>query len=49
MVIIIVYVTIIIRKKVKHIFPGNEHREFHEKNIFQCMVHKVFLFITKGN
>ena len=33
MVIIIVYVTIIIRKKVKHIFPGNEHREFHEKII----------------
>ena len=33
MVIIIVYVTIIIRKKVKHIFPGNEHREFHDKII----------------
>ena len=40
------------KKKVRCIFPGNEHKEFCEKNykiIFQYRIHKIFLFITKGN
>ena len=50
MVIIIVYVTIIIRKKVRHIFPGNEHREFHEKIIklyFNVWYIKFFYLLQK--
>ena len=49
-VIIIVYVTVYRKKKVRHIFPGNEHRQFHEKVIklyFNVWYIKFFYLLQK--
>ena len=50
MVFIIARVIIIIRKKVRYIFPRNRHREFHEKIIksyFNIWYIKFFYLVQK--